>query len=383
MSIIPHQIKEIPTSNSHTYVKEEFRPQALLNPPTDSHKYDTITSSKNNPKTKITSQSIITKYIYSALVAIVFLPTWAILSLVIWLSKLAKSPDPILPLEIIEALNLIKNTQQLKTCNCLEESVNLCFHMFAILTVSESLIFSFKTKENEIFDCTFFPWIQDSESKITDNYYDRAKIKGTLLSIWEALPQKSKLAITNIQKKKPNELNQLENYEEGTIAHLLETQDNLATFINSCEDVFRSNININLSPMMEAAFNAYLRLPNHEPRIAEKFVDLLCVTPNKKNKNHHDISESYVIALIKRIWDTETDQFHNEVKVKIEEWANFYLTYYNPQQSVQEFPNQEVNEVKEDIPLLLKRLNTLRPFFDEEIRKFSDKLKIIEKYYKH
>jgi hypothetical protein len=383
MSIIPDQIKEIPRSNSHTYLQEEFRPEALLSPPTASHEYDTITSSKNNPKTKIISQSIITKYIYSALVAIVFLPIWAISSLLIWLSKLAKSPDPILPLEIIEALNLIKNTQQLKSDNRPEESVNLCFQMFAILTVSESLIFSFKTKETEAFHSTFFPRVQDSESKITDHCYDRAKIQSILLSIWDDLPQNSKLAISNIQKKKPNELNQLENYEQGTIADFFENQDNLATFINSCEDVFRSNIKTNLSPMMEAALNAYLRLADHEPRIAEKFVDLLCITPNKKNKNQHDISESYVIALIKRIWDTETDQFHNDVKAKIEEWADFYLTYYNPQQSFQESPNQELNEAKEDIPLLLKRLKTLRPFFDEEIRKFSDKLKIIEKCYKH
>lgn len=286
--------------------------------------------------------------ICTAVATIVFLPVWAIAAFFIWAFKSMASNDTKVPLEMKESLELIQSTQQPKTEDQADKLAQIRSHVFALLTADSSMNFPLKRKEPESFMDILFPWM--SQPKLVEPEYEISDLQAAFRSLWNALPQSSKMFIGGIEEQGDTTA-ALQRFENQIIDKLFEDKNpTYPHLIDLCKKIFEITKSSSPCPMMNSVLIG-LRY-QREPDVFEQF---LFIEPADQRDNPRDVSEAYVLTVLKRLWDSASDEFQTKVKELLQRRSDEMAKGFNEQVKMDEALNKNMAKT----PYIAARLAAL------------------------
>lgn len=190
--------------------------------------------------------------VFCAIGTVVFFPIWLVVALFVWLAKSSESSQSAkTPLEMQEALELVKATQQPRAKDEAAKVDQVRTHMFAVLSAVSAMENPLPVEEAPSFGHVLFPWVASWAPQTVAPKHDAAEMQKTVVMLWEAFPTSTQAYLARADQRSGDEqAAAIKAYKERVIDHLFdEGAATLPEFVAACSDLY-GRANPDASPLM-------------------------------------------------------------------------------------------------------------------------------------
>ncbi|MBM3201779.1 MAG: hypothetical protein FJZ56_05170 [Chlamydiae bacterium] len=265
------------------------------------------------------------------IIAVVFLPIWAIIGFALWCSNSLRSPSRSIPIEMTQAINVLEKSHH--------ENIQVRSHtaLFFFMMACKSSVFPLARQEIPNYLQTLFSWLQPFEPVFEIAHYSSSTMQQSISNIFDLLPEDLKAELAKNHAS-------IEDFKSSTIDTLLISEhahEDILNFINTtCMPIY-TNLGSQCpkTPLMDGTLKLYqARIKSIENQNFTTFIeelwDFIKIKKAKADKAKNgsnedapsDVSDTrYIKDLLKRIWADTPEQVKFEFQMHVDQQAKDFI----------------------------------------------------------